>query len=141
MRRCLARRPAPVFTEVHEDETRIISARRATSHERRAAMKTDKTRKQAGPSKKSLQEIPEIDFAKARLRKNTYAARIAKEGITVQVGRGRPRRLLEVGGTKPRSVRFPEAVWDRIEKQAKRKGLSVHAALRQAVLEWLKHAA
>ena len=30
---------------------------------------------------------------------------IAKEGITVQVGRGRPKKLAEVGGTSPRSVR------------------------------------
>lgn len=116
-------------------------ARGARQTTRGAATKTVKPRRQMGPSKKSLQEIPEIDFARARPRKNAYAARIAKEGITVQVGRGRPRRLLEVGGTKPRSVRFPEAVWERIEKQAKRKGLTVHAALRQAVLEWLKHAA
>jgi hypothetical protein len=113
-------------------------ARRATKG---AATKTVKSRRPSGPSKTSLQEIPEIDFSHARVRRNAYAARIAKEGITVQVGRGRPRRLLEVGGTKPRSVRFPEAVWERIAKQAKRRGLTVHAALRQAVLEWLRHAA
>jgi len=73
-------------------------------------MSSGKKRKQREPSKASLREIPEVDFSKARVRRNPYAARIAKEGIIVQVGRGRPKRLLEVGGTHPRSVRFSDAV-------------------------------
>jgi hypothetical protein len=53
---------------------------------------------------------------------SSHAARIAKEGITVQIGRGRPKKLKEVGGTSPRSVRFPDEVWKRIEARAKKKG-------------------
>ena len=60
------------------------------------------------PSKASLREIPEVKFDRARVRRNPYAARIVGEGIVVQVGRGRPRKILEVGGTRPRSVRFPD---------------------------------
>jgi len=60
-----------------------------------------KTKRQAEPSKASLKEMPEVDFTTARVQKNPYAARIAKEGITVQVGRGRPKKLAEVGGTSP----------------------------------------
>jgi hypothetical protein len=97
--------------------------------------------KERQPSKASLREIPEIDFSKARVRRNSYAARIAKEGIVVQVGRGRPKKLLEVGGTHPRSVRFPDAVWKRIEARAKAEGLTVHAALRDAIIAWLETAA
>jgi len=89
----------------------------------------------------SLREIPEIDFTRAKVRPNPYAARIAKEGLIVQVGRGRPRKLLEVGPTRPRSVRFPEAVWKQIETRAKARRISVHAALREAILAWLKRAA
>ena len=59
-------------------------------------MKKAKRRKQLEPSRDSLREIPEVDFSKGRVRSNPYAARIAKEGIVVQVGRGRPRKLLEV---------------------------------------------
>jgi hypothetical protein len=105
----------------------------------KAGSKRQKTRKQREPSEGSLREIPEVDFSKAR--RNPYATRIAKEGIVVQVGRGRPKRILEVGGTRPRSVRFPDAVWKRIEAQAKAKGLTVHAALREAILAWLREAA
>jgi hypothetical protein len=104
-------------------------------------MSSGKKRKQREPSKASLREIPEVDFSKARVRRNPYAARIAEEGIVVQVGRGRPKRLLEVGGTHPRSVRFPDAVWRQIESCAKAKGLSVHAALREAIIAWLDAAA
>jgi hypothetical protein len=102
-----------------------------------------KTRKHSArePSAASLREIPEIDFTRAKVRLNPYAARIAKEGLIVQVGRGRPRKLLEVGPTRPRSVRFPEAVWKQIEMRAKARRISVHAALRQAILAWLKRAA
>ncbi len=103
-------------------------------------MKKIKKRKQREPSRGSLREIPEIDFAVTPVRRNPYAAGIAKTGITIQVGRGRPRKLLEVGGTMPRSVRFPDAVWKRIEARAKARGLTLHAALREAILAWLKAA-
>jgi len=93
------------------------------------------------PSKASLKEIPEVDFSKTRVRSNPYAARIAKEGITVQVGKGRPKKLEEVGGTSPRSVRFPDEVWKLIEARAKKNGLTLHAALRKAILDWIERAA
>jgi len=103
-------------------------------------MKKAGKRRHDEPSKASLKEIPEVDFSRG-VRRNPYAKRIAREGIVVQVGRGRPKRLLEVGGTEPRSVRFPPAVWKRLETRARRKGLSLHAALREAILEWLRDAA
>jgi hypothetical protein len=93
------------------------------------------------PSKASLREIPEVDFTKSPPRRNRYARRIAAEGITVQVGRGRPKKIREVGGTVPRSVRFPANVWALLEKRAKQKGLTLHAALREAILDWLNRAA
>ncbi len=107
----------------------------------KAGSKGRQTRKQREPSKASLREIPEVEFSKTRVQRNPYAARIAREGIVVQVGRGRPKRILEVGGTRPRSVRFPDTVWKQIEARAKAKGLTVHAALREAILVWLKTAA
>jgi len=100
-----------------------------------------KTTKHTEPSEASLKEIPEVDFTKARVRRNPHAARIAKEGITVQVGRGRPKKLSEVGGTSPRSVRFPDEVWRVLEARAKKRGLTLHAALREAILAWIKRAA
>src|SRR5260221_8821265 len=103
-------------------------------------MRTKKKRKVREPTKASLREIPEIDFATAKIPSNPYAARIAREGIGVQVGRGRPKKLLEVGETEPRSVRFPPAVWKKLEGTAKRKGMTLHAALRKAILDWLNDA-
>src|SRR3954468_23622382 len=102
------------------------------------AMKAAKKRKHREPSKTSLREIPEVDFARAKVRRNPYAARIAKEGVSIQVGRGRPMKHLEVGGTHPRSVRFPDAVWKKLEARARRKGISLHAALRAAIVAWLR---
>ena len=93
------------------------------------------------PSKRSLREVPEVNFSKARVRRNPYAACIAREGIVIQVGRGRPKKMLEVGGTRPRSVRFPAAIWKQIAVRARTKGLTVHAALREAIMAWLKAAA
>jgi hypothetical protein len=93
------------------------------------------------PSKASLKEMPEVDFDSVRVRRNHHAARIAKAGITIQVGKGRPRKLEEVGGTTPRSVRFPDEVWVLIEERARKRGMSVHAALREAILAWTRKAA
>jgi hypothetical protein len=104
-------------------------------------MKTTKKHRHREPSKASLRELPEIDFSKAVVRKNPYAARIAKYGYTVQVGRGRPVKGDELGPTSPRSVRFPDAVWRKLERQAKRRGLTLHAALREAIVSWLRDAA
>jgi hypothetical protein len=105
------------------------------------ASERKKTRRHTEPSEASLKEIPEVDFAKARVRRNPYATRITKEGITVQVGRGRPKKLAEVGGTSPRSVRFPDEVWRVLEARAKKRGLTLHAALREAILAWIERAA
>jgi hypothetical protein len=96
---------------------------------------------QREPSKRSLREIPEIDLRSARVRPNPYARRIAAEGLVVQVGRGRPKRLLESGGTTPRSVRFPDEVWELLERRARARGLTLHAALREAILQWARRAA
>jgi hypothetical protein len=98
-------------------------------------------KKPTEPTAAALKEMPEVDFARARIRRNHHASRIAREGITVQVGRGRPRKLDEVGGTTPRSVRFPDDVWKVIELRAKQKGISLHAALREAILAWANDAA
>jgi hypothetical protein len=98
-----------------------------------------KARKQAdrGPTRASLREMPEVDLSQAKIRRNPYAKKIAREGITVHAGRGRPKKGEETGPTVPRSVRFPAIVWKQIEAQAKAEGIPLHAALRAAVVAWL----
>src|SRR5437773_11534396 len=117
------------------------SARGARPGMKGGDMKKAKTRSDREPSAASLREIPEVDFSKSRIRRNPYAARVVREGLVVQIGRGRPRKLLEVGGTRPRSVRFSDVVWKPIEVVASVRGLSVHATLREAILAWLGRAA
>lgn len=90
-----------------------------------------------GPSRKSLEEMPEIDFSTLKRVPNPYAARIAKEGITINVTPGRPKKGEETGPTIPRSIRFPAAVWERLEELAGAEGMTLHAALRAAVLAWI----
>lgn len=104
-------------------------------------MKTANKSKHREPSQASLKEMPEVDFSKVQVRRNPYAKRIAKEGISIQVGKGRPRKTLEVGGTRPKSIRFSDAIWALLEERAKEKGISLHAALREAVLAWANEAA
>jgi hypothetical protein len=104
-------------------------------------MKKAVKKQQREPSKASLQAMPEIDFSKSQARPNPYAKRISAEGITIQVGRGRPHKMLETGGTIPRSVRFSPAIWALLEERAREKGLSLHAALREAILTWTRDAA
>jgi hypothetical protein len=90
---------------------------------------------QQEPSRAALREMPEVDFKVAKARRNPYAKRIAAEGI-VHVGRGRPRKGDETGPTIPRSIRFPAPVWRRLEKRAKVERITLHAALRAAIIEW-----
>ena len=104
-------------------------------------MKKGSRRVQREPSKRSLREMPEVEFSDSRVKRNPYAGRIVAAGLVVQVGRGRPKRLLESGGTTPRSVRFPDEIWALLEQRARAKGLTLHAALRQAILDWARDAA
>jgi hypothetical protein len=89
-----------------------------------------------GPARASLREMPEVNFRTAKLRHNPYAKRIAAEGI-VHVRLGRPKKGEESGPTIPRSIRFPAPVWKRLEKRAKAEGITLHAALRTAIVEWI----
>ena len=103
-------------------------------------MKRERKQADRGPSQASLREMPEVDLSKAKVRRNPYAKRIAREGMNVHAGRGRPRKGEETGPTVPRSVRFPAKVWEQIEAQAKKDGIPLHAALRAAVVAWLDKA-
>lgn len=96
-----------------------------------------KARRTEEPSAASLREMPELDFTKVKLRPNPYAARIAAEG-RFHVAPGRPRKGTETGPTVPRSIRFPAPVWRQIEKRATAEGLTLHAALRAAVVAWMR---
>jgi hypothetical protein len=81
--------------------------------------------------------MPEVNFDKATVRRNPYALRIAKEGISIHAGRGRPRKGTETGPTIPRSIRFPANVWRHLERRAKAEGVPLHAVLRAAVMAWI----
>ncbi len=94
-----------------------------------------KARSHEEPSRAALREMPEVDFESAKVRRNPYAERIAAEGI-VHVRPGRPRKGEETGPTIPRSVRFPAPVWRQLEKRAKAEGITLHAALRAAIIAW-----
>ncbi len=104
-------------------------------------MKKATGKKTREPSRASLREMPEVNFDKSKVRRNPYALRIANEGISIHVGRGRPRKGMETGPTIPRSVRFPARVWRHLERRAKAKGVPLHAALRAAVMAWLNEEA
>ena len=103
-------------------------------------MKKATRNKTRSPSRASLREMPEVDFTRAKIRRNPYAHRVATEGASVHVLRGRPRKGSETGPTSPRSIRFPDAVWRTLEKRAKAEGITLHAALRAAVLTWVEGA-
>jgi hypothetical protein len=92
-------------------------------------------KRRSEPSAASLREMPEVSFKRAR--RGVYAKRIAAEGITIQVGPGRPKKGSDAEPSTPRSIRFPTRLWEHLEAQARAAGLTLHAALRVAVLEWV----
>jgi len=81
-----------------------------------------------------------MDLSRA-VRRNPYAARLAGEGYTVQVTRGRPRKGSETGPTITKSVRLPPEVWNRLQERARAEGVPLHALLRVALLTWLEQVA
>ena len=96
-----------------------------------------KARKREGPSAAALKEMPEADFSTQRWeRRPRVAARVAAEGITFP-GRGRPRKGQKPGPSVMKTVRAPSALWLEIETRARAKKLTVHAAIRVALAEWV----
>lgn len=75
------------------------------------------------------------------MRRSNYDERIKSGGLTLQVGRGRPRAGAEAGTTVPKSVRLPPAIWKELEKRAPAEGIAVHALVRKAFLALLRSAA
>jgi len=102
--------------------------------------RTKKARPAVEPSPQSLRELPEMDLGRA-VRRNPYAERLAREGYTVHVTRGRPRKGEETGPTVTKSVRLPPEVWQRLEERARAQGMPLHALLRTALLAWLEQVA
>jgi hypothetical protein len=96
-----------------------------------------KAGKRNEPSAVSLREMPEADFSRQKWeRRPRIAVRIAAEGMTFP-GRGRPRKGQEVGPSVMKSVRFPKVFWNQLEKRARSKNLTAHAAIRVALAEWV----
>lgn len=94
-----------------------------------------------GPSRSSLREIPEVDFSQAKIRRNPWARRFEAGGVSLQIGRRRPRLDEQVGPTVTRSVRLPPSVWAKLERRARARGVAVHALIRLAIAELLERAA
>ena len=67
-------------------------------------MKKAAGKKAREPSRASLREIPEINFDKTKVRRNPYALRIAKEGVSIHDGsRHRTARGVTLTGVPARA--------------------------------------
>jgi hypothetical protein len=109
--------------------------------------KTKRIVRHEEPSPESLRAIPEIDFTKGR-RNPARAARVRKEGITLELegqrpivirqGAGRPKRGEKAAPSAARTVRLPVVLWRALKVRAKRKGSTLNAELGEAAAEWLR---
>ena len=52
------------------------------------------------------------------------------------VGSGRPRKGHEPGTIQVKAVKMPAPFWEQLAAKAQGQGLSVHAAMRLALVEW-----
>ena len=67
-------------------------------------MKKVNRKRSQEPSRASLRAMPEADFSKAK--PNPHARRIATEGFSIQVERGRPRRAVGAPLAAAQNVNF-----------------------------------
>jgi hypothetical protein len=100
-----------------------------------------KTRKRLSePSAASLRAIPELDLSKAIVL-GRGAKGLQRARALLKERRGRPHKGVTPSGSIPRSVRFTEQMWRELERRAKRRGMTLHALLREVIAEWLTRAA
>jgi hypothetical protein len=114
-------------------------------------MKT-KARRQREPSEDSLREMPEHDFSKAaKGERGQYYKRIVADGgywagpegslRWYPMGKGgRPKKDSGVEPSSPHSIRLPDSLWKRLDKEAKKVGVTRHALLRKIIVDGLAEA-
>lgn len=102
--------------------------------------KASKTRAKRGPSAASLREMPEIDVKTAVVLGRGDVG-LTRARAFLRAARGRPPQGQQAPGSSPRSIRFSDAMWQQLERQARRRRTTLHALLRDVIAEWLEHAA
>lgn len=99
--------------------------------------KTSKT-KQREPSAASLREIPELSPDSIDLGRGAEGLRLAR-GLAA-VTRGRPKAGAKLAGSSARTVRLPDAEWEALDELAAARSTTPHAAMREAIVQWLARA-
>ncbi|HWO20602.1 MAG TPA: hypothetical protein VNO30_17655 [Kofleriaceae bacterium] len=74
-------------------------------------MKKAASRRRKEPSPASLAEMPEVDFARYRVRKNRFAARIAAEGSALVHDGPSPASVAEIPEVDLRSAKYRKNPW------------------------------
>jgi hypothetical protein len=93
-----------------------------------------------GPSRKSLQAIPEANFENAAIIGRGDEGQ--REVLAyLRAKRGRPKKGEPQSRATTRSLRLTEATWQALERVAKQRHTTVHALLREAVAETLSKTA
>lgn len=93
-----------------------------------------------GPSAASLREIPEVDL-KTTLVLGRGDAGLTRARAFLKAARGRPPEGQQAPGSSPRSIRFSDAMWRQLEREARKRRTTLHALLRDVIAEWLERAA
>lgn len=113
-------------------------------------MKARKSAVEQTPTAKSLREMPELEALPKRAQRGAFRKRAEAAGgyhdgpdgeTWTPLKRGRPKSGTKAETTSPRSVRFPTALWKQLDAEAKKRGTTRHALLRELVSKWLKRAA
>ena len=59
----------------------------------------------------------------------------SRDGVRIRIKPGRPPKG-EEAPVQVKAVKMPAAFWDRFQAQAQAAGLTLHAAMRDALIEW-----
>lgn len=105
----------------------------------RTARKRVSRRSSDEPSAESLKAIPELSPDAVFLGRGPEGMRMA-QGLNRALRRGRPPKGEQAEGTSTRSVRLFESHWAALEWACGQFGLSPHAAMREAIVQWIARA-
>ena len=103
-----------------------------------SANATKKASKKAVARPKALNPTASPKDSGVLLGRGAEGMRMA-QGLS-RVMRGRPKKGTIAEGTSTRSLRLPNPEWDALEAIAEARGLSLHAAMREAIVQWLARA-
>jgi hypothetical protein len=95
-------------------------------------------RVEADPNTLAIEELQARYFESVKECEEEYGPDVPSIYLHLLPRRGRPKANEAVAPVQTKSVKMPPAFWNQFQTLSRSKGMTIHAAIRSALLEWVE---